>query len=95
MNWKIGMMAEVICPNCEHTGKIVQVLRTGLLSELYDGGIFLNAIEVDVAPSKKVQVKCPNQKYACFKPEHLKPIYDGDQKGSWDDCVWKPRELVQ
>ena len=23
----------------------------------------------------------------------LKPFYDGDQPGSWKDCVWKPKEL--
>lgn len=22
----------------------------------------------------------------------LKPLYDGNQKSSWDDCVWKPKE---
>ena len=25
---------------------------------------------------------------------HLKPLYDGNEKTSWEDCVWKPKELV-
>ena len=24
----------------------------------------------------------------------LEPIYDGDQKTSWEDCAWRPRDLV-
>lgn len=24
----------------------------------------------------------------------LKPLYDGNEKTSWEDCVWQPKELV-
>lgn len=27
--------------------------------------------------------------YACL-PEYIKPIYDGDEKSSWNECAWKP-----
>ena len=26
------------------------------------------------------------------KPEHLVPIYDGNEKVSWSECVWQPNK---
>lgn len=28
--------------------------------------------------------------YFAAKPENVKPVYDGDEKSSWEECVWKP-----
>jgi hypothetical protein len=30
-----------------------------------------------------------------FAEVHLKPVYDGDEKSSWSECAWKPKELVK
>ena len=24
----------------------------------------------------------------------LRPLYDGNEKTSWEDCIWQPKELV-
>ena len=29
-----------------------------------------------------------------YRPCDLKPYYDGLEKGSWDDCEFKPKELI-
>lgn len=26
--------------------------------------------------------------------ECLEPVYDGDEKSSWSECLWKPRPIV-
>jgi hypothetical protein len=31
--------------------------------------------------------------YFCPREEALEPVYDGDEKSSWSECAWKPKEL--
>lgn len=30
-----------------------------------------------------------------FLENHLEPVYDGDEKSSWSESVWKPKELIK
>ena len=30
-----------------------------------------------------------------YEDHELIPIYDGNEKTSWEDCVWQPKELVR
>lgn len=32
---------------------------------------------------------------AIAKPSELVPVYDGDEKVAWSDCVWQPNQLVR
>lgn len=34
-----------------------------------------------------------SSKYAAFRPEHLVPIYDGNETVSWSSCVWQPKQV--
>jgi hypothetical protein len=27
-----------------------------------------------------------------YLPQNLEPVYDGDQKISWSECVWQPKK---
>lgn len=39
---------------------------------------------------------CPTENDPAWfvKEEDLEPVYDGDEKSSWEECVWKPKEIV-
>lgn len=32
--------------------------------------------------------------HSCYGPDCLRLIDDGNEVGSWEDCVWQPKELV-
>jgi hypothetical protein len=43
----------------------------------------LPAYPVDVAPKDGYNL-------VAFEESYLEPVYDGDEKSSWDECAWKP-----
>ena len=87
--WKVGDLAVVDCPGSALNGEIVT-----LLAERFDELIVGNQL---VGPLQYWEVSHPrplksNKGYG-FEPHELIPL-DGNEKGSWEDCVWKPKELV-
>lgn len=43
----------------------------------------------------KLDAKCPINNLQLGAPErYLEPVYDGSEKSSWSECVWKPNSLV-
>jgi hypothetical protein len=84
MNWKPGDMA--IVKNCgtapEYNGEIVHIKSYPYLCNKT-----LTEYLVDISP---LGVYCKANVVVLF------PIdYDGYDTTSWDDCVWKPKELVR
>lgn len=87
MNWTAGDKAKVIGSvylGCVYIGAEVEVVN---VTERH--------IEVNVPPSP---YKTTGHEWASFFPEHLKPIYDGNETTTWEEiekiCGYKPKELV-
>ena len=69
-------------------GEIVTITGPRKLCECTDGDRWLG-YEVDLDLQHldgKVYVVRPPE-------ESLKPIYDGDQPSTWEECAWRPKEL--
>ncbi len=97
MNWKPGDRAIVNLPRSDNHGAECTVIATGLtcgtttLRRHHDG------VKVDLMPSREVLEVRPHQTHAVFLPHHLIPVddeYDGLGVTTWDQCPWKPVELV-
>ena len=87
MNWKPGDQARVnLTRSCAH-GDIVTVL-----SEL----MFINCSMEGSYMGHEVDFANPDdpREWLAFEPHELLPISDGSEKCSWDDCVWRPTEVV-
>jgi len=55
-----------------------------ITSDLFeDGGDLVHML--DLEPS-------PGYRGVCAPPRALKLVYDGRRRGSWLDCVWRPRD---
>ena len=85
MNWNVGDKG-IICGvpqgfyGCDINGSVVTVT-----SPVNEGGKI--CIE---------DVRCADGIASSILPKHLKPIPDNDsrQVTTWDECIFKPRELV-
>lgn len=90
MNWKPGDRALCITPGSNICGLEVTVM-SGLQFDLaieIDGSVGFSShhiVEPDICERDFIWVA---------SPRHLKPIYDGNQKSSWEDCAWTPDEVV-
>lgn len=38
-------------------------------------------------------IKFDDGRVGCARTIDLRPIYDGNQKITWADCLWKPKDL--
>jgi hypothetical protein len=45
-------------------------------------------VDIDVIRSNRKIHVCPSE-------HSIEPVYDGDEKSSWSECAWKPKELVK
>ena len=81
MNWKPGDMAIVLPNEGELSGgQVVKLVR--FLGDWVGRNKVLNAWEVDYNYEPFAANEC-----------YLQPL-PPQEKGSWDDCVWQPKELV-
>jgi hypothetical protein len=42
--------------------------------------------DLDLRPDHKGHV-------VAYPPDYLEPYYDGNEKTSWSECVWQPRQV--
>ena len=87
MNWKPGDRAIVNYPSGFVHGMVVTVTSDLMLISCPINGTYMGH-EIDVP-----QPGHPGQSLA-FEPHELRPIDDGNELGSWSDCVFKPKELI-
>lgn len=80
-----------------HAGQMVEVIKTAPIFRGFLGMRFV--LEGKPAFSSILGEWCwsvpADWMRNLFAEEHcLKPIYDGDQPASWEDCAWRP-DLVE
>ena len=92
MRWQVGDRAVILrSPYPSRVGQVVTIM-----SELYKSykhreyGLNVLVHAVDLPPMSDVPAT-----YASYPPECLGPIpYDGNQASTWEQCIFKPKELV-
>ena len=84
MNWEVGDIAICITPGSPMEGKEVTILTPA----------YPRPDKIDLV--HHVDPGFPVGPYAGWGAErrHLRPLPDPNESGSWDNCVFKPRELV-
>lgn len=84
MKWKIGDVAICITPGSPMEGKEVTIVSD---ANKYSG-------KTDLV--HMVDPGFPPGDYVGWGAEkrHLRPLPDPNELSTWDDCVFKPRELV-
>ncbi len=48
--------------------------------------------EVDLPSTNELTLR-DGIAHACYAETDLAPYYDGGEKASWADCVWKPKQI--
>ena len=82
MNWKPGDMAIIVeSMTAKSVGQECEIIGPSHLS----GWLYVDCPYLGQAPT---------QPYWSAMPEWLRPIYDGNETTSWEDCIWKPKELI-
>jgi len=87
-NWKVGDRCIIDCFYSSAHGQettIISIDEEGF--EASDGGSFVGA-GVDISHSVW------KSGHAVFMYKHLRHLYDGNEKTSWEDGCWQPKELV-
>lgn len=90
--FKPGDLAIYIKPNCDFHNTLIEILSNHkMITFTNDEGITETsmAYEVDFG----IQPPTPYTNWVSRR-ENLKPIPPEETKGSWEDCVWKPRETI-
>ncbi len=82
--WQAGDIAQIFRipdrhPLSKFNGEIVSILS----SPLYDFGGMFTYVQIS-----RIGL------YTRCDVALLRPIYDGNDKVSWDDCIWKPQKVV-
>ena len=90
MNWKIGDRAIVLRSHYpDRLGLIVTIMSELIIGPHKAHGENTPYHFVD-APSR-----VEGFEYAAIRPQDLGPLhYDGNETTSWDECPFKPKELV-
>ncbi len=84
MDWQIGDVAICITPGSEMENREVTIISDA----------FMQPDKIDLV--HEVDPRFPLDYYPRWGAErrHLRPLPDPNEPGTWDDCVFKPRELV-
>ena len=83
MTFQVGDIVEVINPRSDHYGRHCTVIALGVPGATLSAGPFIG-YEVDIPCS------CPRFVNCVFRATSIRKVYDGNQKSSWDNCVWRP-----
>ena len=85
MNWEIGDVAVCVTPGSPMEGMEVTILTPAY--PVPDKPDFVHQVDPGFSPGGQ---------YASWGAErrHLRPLKDPNEPGAWDNCVFKPRELV-
>ena len=85
MDWEIGDVAICITPGSQIEGKEVTILTPAYPRP--DKADLVHEVDPGFPPGGA---------YRAWGVErcHLRPLPDPNLPGTWDDCVFKPRELV-
>ena len=82
MNWKVGDIA---------------IVQNAIICSHFNG---MECEIIAIAPDKRLWnesyeagILVGGQEKSCMF-YNLKPLPDGNEKGSWEDCVFKPKELI-
>ena len=83
MNWKVGDIA----------------VFHGLVKYPELNGLETQIVEIDVDyVDESTWHECidmtDKKGIAWFRPVNLRPIYDGNELSTWDECAFKPKEFV-
>jgi hypothetical protein len=83
--WKPGDLARIEgCPHWHHCGRTVTLIRKLTVGDF--GPTYVGDWLLDLEPK-------PPFKFTSCEEKYLVPIDDGNEKGSWSDCVWQPKIL--
>ena len=96
MTWKIGDRAICITP-----GSCMEGLEVVICSELKYGeigGTVRSAASLHAAYHYNIDPGIPTGNEAKFwaaEPQNLISLPPANEKISWEDCIWKPKELIR
>ena len=84
MDWNVGDVAVCITPGSPMEGKEVTILSPAY--PVPDKTDLVHEVDPGFSPGD----------YSGWGAErrHLRPLPDPNERSTWDDCVFKPRELV-
>ena len=84
MDWNVGDVAVCITPGSPMEGKEVAILSPAY--PVPDKTDLVHEVDPGFSPGD----------YSGWGAErrHLRPLPDPNERSTWDDCVFKPRELV-
>lgn len=86
--FSVGDRVRIVHPQSDKYGQVHTVVRVRTNATL----IVNNGPEITVPVAYEVDAEPthPEAKWCGYQPHHLEPYYDGNEKTSWSDCVWKP-----
>jgi len=90
--FQVGDKVRVIRPDSKRLGVVCTIIDSGyerVLGKSYSPTtrrVF--AYGVDIHPTHGFRE-------VAYEPHDLAPIYDGNEKVSWSECVWQPAGIVE
>ena len=87
VNWKPGDIAICITPGSPMENREVTIVEGPFRVDYKPDFVYIVDPGMPVGPGP----------YLCWGAErrHLRPLPDPNSPSSWDECVFKPRELVR
>lgn len=84
MDWNVGDVAVCITPGSPMEGKEVTIISDAFTEP--DKIDLVHRVDPGLSPGE----------YSGWGAErrHLRPLPDPNEPGTWDDCVFKPKEIV-
>jgi hypothetical protein len=85
-----------------HIGQKVRLIKSVTCPELI-GSIFIIVEQRKIRRNPDIAYEwfgyrvdyIKDNNYFAPREDALEPIYDGDEKSSWSECAWKPKELTK
>ena len=85
--FSVGDRARINYPSSTLHGRECTIVSNGLVPPVAGPASYVG-YRIDLFCTCGCGVQCT------FEPHELIPIYDGNEKVSWSECAWKPKELV-
>ena len=90
MRWQVGDVAICVDPGSRAFGMEVEIISN--LQEFYssreDRHYFIGH-----RYNPGIPAHFPHNSWAS-EPQHFEPLPDGNQASTWEQCIFKPKELV-
>ena len=87
MRWQVGYVAIVDCPRSRSHGERVTIVACGVKAWCEQDGDYVGYAIDRLTEDGTLPL--------VFEVHELRPTpYDGNQASTWEQCIFKPRELV-